>query len=231
MDMRTDASNLPAEKRDLPSVRLAMPEDEDEIMEMCRRLHGENGLFSLSEEKVRGCLERYYRRDGVIVGVIGSVGKIEASTCLLFSEMYYTTEWHLAELWNYVQPEFRQSRNAEALIDFGKRSAVKIGVPLITGIITNNRTAEKVRLYRRLLGYPGGAFFVYNATWSNDHHQSDDIWKVLLKDTSSLREVPKGARVVWPEVLERLGGGNVEEGRRILDGFLKRHTKSGGKLS
>jgi hypothetical protein len=158
-----------SEKPDnLPDVRLAMPSDEEEIMEMCRRLHFENGLFELDEPKVRDCLKRYYDRAGAIVGVIGKPSKIEASTCLIFSEMYYSKQWHLAELWNFVMPEYRRSRNAEALLEFGKRSADKIGIPLITGIITNSRTAEKVRLYRRKLGYPAGAFFIHGARWIGD---------------------------------------------------------------
>jgi hypothetical protein len=36
-------------------------------------------------------------------------------------------------------------------------------IPFFTGIITNKQMAGKVRLYRRLLGYPTGAFFLYNA--------------------------------------------------------------------
>ena len=169
---------------ELPAVRLATQADEDEIMEMCRRLHTENGLFDLDEAKVRDCLKRYYDRAGAIVGVIGKLGKIEASTCLLFSEFYYTKQWHLSELWNFVDKEYRKSHNAEALIEFGKRSAEKIGVPFVTGIITNSRTAGKVRLYRRLLGYPAGAFFVFNATWQNEAEPTqEDFWKPF--ETSS----------------------------------------------
>ncbi len=165
----------------LPEVRLATPADQDDIMAMCRRLHAENGLFALSDDKVLGCLKRYYAREGAIVGVIGKPGHLEASTCLLFSEMYYTTDWHLAELWNYVEPEHRRSHNAEALIDFGKRSAKKIGVPLITGIITNDRTAAKVRLYQRLLGAPAGAFFVFNGAWQRAEPRVEDFWQPFEK--------------------------------------------------
>lgn len=147
-------------------------------MAMCRRLHAENGLFGLAEDKVQALLRKYYARDGAIVGVIGTPEKLEASTCLLFSEMYYTRDWHLAELWNFVDDGFRCTRNAEALIEFGKRSAKEIGVPFITGIITNNRTAGKVRLYRRMLGYPAGAFFVFNGSWAGAAEPTiEDFWR------------------------------------------------------
>ena len=163
---------------ELPTVRVAQPSDEAEIMEMCRKLHAENGLFSFSEDKVRDYLHRCYNRKGAIIGVIGESGNIQASTCLLISEMYYTRDWHLAELWNHVLEQFRASRNAEGLIAFGKKCSEEIGIPFITGIITNTRTAAKVRLYRRILGYPAGAFFVYNGKWNNGNPPSEeDFWK------------------------------------------------------
>lgn len=173
--------NMQIETRsDLPAVRLANYADEPEIMAMCRRLHDENGLFDFSEDKVRSCIKRYYDRAGTIIGVIGETGAVEATTCILFSGMYYTDAWHLAELWNYVQPEYRSSKNAQALIEFGKKCSREIGVPYITGIITNNRLMAKVRLYRRLLGQPCGAFFVYNGAWTNDNTFDTEFWDKQL---------------------------------------------------
>ena len=151
-----------------PVVRLAEPQDEEPVLEMCERLHAENGLFALSKERVRECVRRYFERDGVIVGVIGPVGKIEASTCLELSTFYYTKETHLAELWNFVDAPYRRSSNVEALIQFGKNCADSLKMPLFTGIITNKQMAGKVRLYRRYLGYPVGAFFVYNSHWQSE---------------------------------------------------------------
>jgi hypothetical protein len=154
--------------QELPAVRIATPAEEDEVMAMCRRLHKENGLFTLSEKKVRDCIRKCFTGEGTIVGVVGEPGKLKGSICMSISEMYYTEDWHLTELWNYVEPEFRVSRNAEAMIEFGKACANKMGIPFFTGIITNKQMAGKVRLYRRLLGYPLGAFFVHNAPWETD---------------------------------------------------------------
>ena len=149
--------------RELPEVRLAAVEDAPAILAMCKRLWEENGLFSLNEDKVAALIQKYYDREGVILGVIGPLGKPEASTCLTLADMYYSDDTHLSELWNYVLPEFRQSRNADALVRFGDACAEKMKMIFITGIITNRQMAGKVRLYRRLLGHPAGAFFVRNA--------------------------------------------------------------------
>ena len=148
---------------DLPEVRIATPADEDEVMELCRRLWSENGLFSLNESKVRDTIRKCYEAKGNIVGVIGAPGHLEASTCLSISDTHYTDDWHLVELWNFVEKEYRKSRNAEALIEFGKSCSDKMGIPLFTGILTERQLAGKVRLYRRRLGNPTGAFFVHNA--------------------------------------------------------------------
>jgi hypothetical protein len=162
-------------KTDLPQVRIATRNDENEVMEMCRALWKENGLFTMNEDKVRACLHKCYDRSGAIVGVIGEPGHIEASTCLMISDFYYSDDWHLAELWNYVAEPFRKSRNAEALIEFGKSCSDKMKVPFFTGIITNSHMAGKVRMYRRLLGAPTGAFFLYNGNWKTrpmeDHRE------------------------------------------------------------
>jgi len=170
-----------------PSVRIAHPSEEDELIRMCRLLHEENGLFDFDEKKVRDVLRRCFTRSGSIVGVIGQPGRIEASTCLLISDMYYTSTWHLAELWNFVLPEYRKSSNIDALIEFGKNCSNTIGIPLITGIITNSRLAGKVRLYRRHLGYPAGAFFVYNAKWIGDDRPVENEYLYAVETRAQTR--------------------------------------------
>lgn len=185
---------------DLPEVRIAQPQDEPEIMAMCRRLWEENGLFSYNEEKVRDCLHKCYARNSanetpVIVGVIAnSEGIIEASTCMMVSDFYYTDDWHLAELWNFVDEPYRKSKDIEALIEFGKGCSNKMGIPYLTGIITNKQMAGKVRKYRRLLGQAAGAFFIYNAPWKSDPMEDHFELRTRLKQiagvcTSNPREV------------------------------------------
>jgi hypothetical protein len=121
--------------------------------------------------------------------VIGPPGRLEASTCLLISETYYSCAWHLSELWNFVKPEFRKSRNAEALIEFGKKCSNEIGIPLITGIITNSKLAQKVRLYRKRLGYPAGAFFIYNAEWVGSNKPLEENFWPMIEGKTFVRAV------------------------------------------
>ena len=191
--------------QEMPQVRIARPEDETAILSMCRRLWEENGLFSYNEDKVRECLHHCYNRKPVkegeppetpvVVGVIENNYKIiEASTCLMVSEFYYSDDWHLAELWNFVDEPYRRSKNIDALVEFGKGISVQMGIPYFTGIITNKQMAGKVRKYRRLLGHPAGAFFIYNAPWKSEPMEDHFELRARLKqvagvcvDTASLR--------------------------------------------
>jgi hypothetical protein len=172
----------------LPLVRIATPADEDEIMAMCRELHHENGLFALNEAKVRNLLHRCFNRDKTIVGVIGPRGHIEATTCITICDMAYTDDWHLAEIWNHVGEKYRNSSNIDSLIKFAQRCSDEIGIPLITGIITNNRVAGKVRKYRQHFGYPAGAFFVYNGKWAEGVKPSEDDFLKPLETRAERRQ-------------------------------------------
>ncbi len=144
-------------------VRFAERCDLDQILFLCRELHEENGLFEMSDDRVRDVIMTHFDRTGGIIGVIGEPGALEGAIVMRMSTMWYSDKTVLEELFSYVLPEFRRSNNAKELIDFAKSCAVSIGVPLLIGIISNTRTAAKVELYRRRLGSPAGAFFVSNA--------------------------------------------------------------------
>jgi hypothetical protein len=145
----------------MPIVRKADIRDEPEIMAMCRDLHRENGIFTMSDDKVRDYLRRAFAKQGAVIGVIGPPGRIEGSIYLMISDFWYSQEWHLAELWSYVMPQYRKSNNAKELINFAKRCSDELKVPAVIGIISNERTKAKVQLYQRQLGTAAGAFFLY----------------------------------------------------------------------
>ena len=146
-------------------VRIAGYADEEDVMEMCFRLHDENGILPISKEKVRyiihlACGHRS-AADG-IVGVIGEPGHLQAATLLRISNFWYSDEWILEELFNFVLPEHRRGKNhVRDLVAFGKKCADQLNLRFFTGIISTIRTEPKVRLYRRVLGEPAGAFFVH----------------------------------------------------------------------
>ena len=142
-------------------VRIADKGDEEELMELSRQLWKENGLFELNENKVRSMFRKAFNREGGILGVIGAPGSIEGMICMVISSFWYSDNPHLEELFNYVAPKYRKTRNAVELVAFAKWCSDESGFPLVIGVISNERTEGKVRLYQRQLDKPIGNFFFY----------------------------------------------------------------------
>lgn len=144
-------------------VRKALISDRDQILQMCRENHAENGQFSFSEKKVTSMVDRAFNGGGAVIGVVGKQA-IEGMILLLISQFWYTEDWCLEELQNYVSPEYRRSTNAKDMIRFGKRCSDEIGIPLVIGVVANERVRAKMELYRRELGDPVGGYFLHNPT-------------------------------------------------------------------
>lgn len=155
---------------DLIRVRIGHPTDESEIYEMACRLHAENGLFSICEEKVRAFFQKMLHQKDGIIGVIGEQGKIEAALCLQIGCDWYSDVLYLQEIFNYCKPEYRNSNNAKLLIEFAKACSLATQMPLMIGILSNQRTEAKIRLYQRRLGKSSGAFWLHGATTGSEEN-------------------------------------------------------------
>lgn len=143
-------------------VRKARREDRNEILDLCQRNYEENGQFSLSLPKVEGMVDRAFNGGGAIIGAVGAPGAvIEGFILLLINQFWYTDDWCLEEVMNYVRPESRRSTHAKDMIAFGKRCSDELGIPLVIGVVSNERTKAKMALYQRQLGDPVGGYFLY----------------------------------------------------------------------
>lgn len=145
---------------DCPDVRMAAPEDRQAIHDLTTLLHGENGLFSIAPGKVERMLDRYYKREGAVIGVIGEVGAPVATIYLGVDQLVYTDEWTLVEQFNFVHPDHRRTNYARQLIAYAKHISDGMGMPLLIGILSNKRTEAKERLYGQMLE-KAGSYFIY----------------------------------------------------------------------
>lgn len=153
-------------------VRRALPEDYVGIWKLFDMLHEENAMVGMSKEKLDWILSRVLFPDQIppedtglrgYMGVIGPVGgELEGFILMCIGSFWYSNDMILEEYANFVHPDHRKSNHAKTFVNYAKRLSVEIGLPLVIGIISNTRTAAKVRLYRRQLP-EAGAFFVYNA--------------------------------------------------------------------
>lgn len=141
-------------------VRVAKPDDRQEIWRLFLQGHRENGQFNLAPEKVDYFLSRALCPEAIpawdtgprgAIGVIGDVGALEALVFVTIGTYWYSHDRHLEEFIVYVDPECRKSTHARALVGWMKHQSDLTGLPLVTGIISNERTEAKVALYSRML--------------------------------------------------------------------------------
>ena len=149
-------------------VRAATPDDYQEIWRLFLQGHNENGLFSLSPFKVQWFMNRALFPQNIpvgdtgtrgVIGVIGPTKALEALVFVTIGEYWYSDDKHIEEFLVYVDPEYRKSDHADALIQWMKDQSEGTGLPLMTGIVSNHRTEAKCRLYRRALPKMGEFFY------------------------------------------------------------------------
>lgn len=150
-------------------VRVARPEDYDEVWRLLMESHMENALFTLAPDKVKWHLNRTLFSDAIpvddpgfrgVIGVIGTIGELEGLVFIGIDSYWYTYDKNLSEYMVYVSPRHRRSGHAKALVSWMKEQPNKTGLPLVTGILSTIRTEAKCRLYQRLMPKIGEFFLV-----------------------------------------------------------------------
>lgn len=155
-------------------VRIATPEDFKEVMDLASQVSNENGIFSPTLEMVAGEIWAALHQDHGIVGVIGAPGdSLEGFVLLRVGNTWYSQAEIIEEKTVFVSRKFRSAKGGRArkLCEFSKKVADDLGLPLLIGILSNQRTKGKVEMYKRVFGEPAGAFFLYGAhtgAWSKD---------------------------------------------------------------
>ena len=148
------------------TVRTGTLADLDEMMELAMMATEENGFVAAVPQKLLYEIYPALIQDHGIVGIVGEPhGIIEGAVLLRIGTPWYSNESVLEEKAIFVHPDFRSARGGRAarLCEFSKQVADTLGIPLTIGILSSSRTEAKVRMYRRLLGEPSGAYWLYGA--------------------------------------------------------------------
>lgn len=146
-------------------VRVAGPDDLDEIMALALAACDENAFLNPDPGKLAADIWPALHQDHGICAVIGAPGgAIEGVVLMRIGHMWYSNDMCVEEKAVFVHPDFRAAKGGRArqLCEFSRKTADALGLPLIIGVLSNARTAGKVRMYSRIFGEPAGAFFLYN---------------------------------------------------------------------
>jgi len=145
------------------AVRTGTPEDIIPMMDLALAACEENGLSRPNPEKLGNEIWASLNLHHGIVGIIGEVNKpFQAAILMRVESLWYTDELSLVERAIFVAPEYRQAKGGRAarLCEFAKTAAEGLGVPLVIGILSSQRTEAKIRLYERQFGRPSGAYWI-----------------------------------------------------------------------
>lgn len=156
------------------TVRTGTLNDLEEMMELAMLACDENGFANPSQAKLLQDIYPALCQDHGIVGIVGEHGGIiEGAVLLRIGSPWYSNDVIIEEKAVFVHPDYRSAKGGRAarLIEFAKKVSDDLGMPLAMGVLSNSRTASKVRSYGRLFGEPSGAFWLYGArTGSHPSH-------------------------------------------------------------
>lgn len=145
-------------------VWVGRPEDVDDIMELALAACSENGFVEPNPMKLLGEIWPALNRDKGIVGIVGVPGqKPQGAILLRIGNIWYSDAAILEERAVFIHPDYRSAKGGRArkLCEFGKKVSDDLGIPLTIGVLSNQRTEGKVRMYERIFGRPSGAYFLY----------------------------------------------------------------------
>ena len=157
-------------------VRIAGPEDEAELLRLCRAKHAEEDLrlpdgrpFTFSEDRCRSVLHRAIipnRNSPCLAwcGVIGEQGgHIEASVYLNVQTPYDSEEQYLMERWSWIYPEHRKGKDlGSLLVAFSRVIADEMKMIIISGVVSPEKESPKGRFFKRHGCRQLGTMYVYH---------------------------------------------------------------------
>lgn len=151
---------------DIP-IRIGSPDDLPDMMDIAMHASEENGFVRKSVNKMLREIYCALHTDHGLMGIIGVAGEpAEGAVLLRIGEMWYSDDPVIEEKAIFVRPEFRAAKGGRArrLCKFSRYVADSMKLPLIIGVLSDQRTQGKVRMYTREFGQPSGAFFLHNAS-------------------------------------------------------------------
>lgn len=141
-------------------------DDVHEVMDIAMMGALENGFLSPNPLCILQEIYPALARDWGIMGLIGERGKpLEGAVLLRVVNIWYSGKPCLEERAIFVHPDFRNAKGGRAarLCEFSKLVADRLKLPLMIGVLSNSRTAAKVKMYERQFGPQAGAYFLYGA--------------------------------------------------------------------
>lgn len=157
-------------------VWVGTPADVEDIMDLAIAACGENGFVKPNPIRLLTEIWPALNRDRGIIGIVGVPGqKPHGAILLRIGNIWYSDDEILEERAVFIHPDYRSAKGGRArkLCEFGKKVADELGIPLTIGVLSNERTEGKVRMYERIFGKPAGAYFLYGVRTGEWHQAAE----------------------------------------------------------
>lgn len=179
------------------SLRLARPEDTEDLLKLLKSWHGEESKGPFDEAKVRMVVERGVRRDMAVIGVIQGRYAIEASIGLYIGSDWFNTADMLVDLWNYVLQPYRRSSHAKSLNEFAKDYALSLKKTLAVTVLVNENTVHKAGLLERQYGGARGRLYLFDPSETQPVTQVTEALEPLAGSKRKLRKLARAGVLVY----------------------------------
>jgi len=132
-------------------LRLARPEDEGRLLDICLEAYRENGFGGLDEDNVRAIIASACRGDTYVMALIDGPHCIEAVVGLQPARSWFGDDasWFWTDTLAYVRPEFRKSRHAVKLMKFLQWFSQQTGQCILFNVMPREGFERKVAFFAR----------------------------------------------------------------------------------
>jgi len=157
-------------------VRIAVPRDLQALMGLSLASCEENGFVNPNPEKLANEIWPALHLDHGVVGIIEDAnGQAEGGVLLRVGSMWYSDQMVVEEKAIFIHPDFRDAKGerAKKLFQFSKSVADSLNMPLMIGVLSNERPKAKGRMYEREFGKAAGAYFLYGAKTGISHKAAE----------------------------------------------------------
>ena len=145
------------------TVRTGRPGDVHGVMRLALAACADNGLTDPSPVKLLKEIWPSLNLDHGIMGIVEEE-EIRAAALIRMDSLWYSEEKTLIERAIFVEPAYRAAKGGRArlLCEWAKNLSKSLDLPLVIGVLSNERTEAKNRLYARQFGAPAGTYYIFN---------------------------------------------------------------------
>lgn len=147
------------------TVKIASQGDKEAIVDALELKNAEDGYgeFGFDRDLASAVVQIGLNREKAFIGVIKGKNGLEATIGLYAEVPWWSTKYFLQDRWMFVCPAYRKSPHGKDLIEFAKRQASGLSLPLQMTIAITEQTANKAGLYERQFKRVRGAIYIYRA--------------------------------------------------------------------